>query len=91
MPSTGPRTKILRTLSCMSCPFTHRSFIEKESRAAADRHYHEHGHVCALEESVIDLHRPRLRRRSPTQEQYADRETQHGRYLDCGPAAWDDR
>jgi len=21
----------------------------------------------------------------------ADRETQHGRYLDCGPQAWDDR
>jgi hypothetical protein len=33
----------------------------------------------------------KARRRRSDRAQVADRETQHGRYLDAGPAAWDDR
>ena len=33
----------------------------------------------------------RKARQRTSRERIADRETQYGRYLDCGPAAWDDR
>ena len=29
--------------------------------------------------------------RKPRRSQYASREEQHARYLECGPLAWDDR
>lgn len=33
----------------------------------------------------------RTRRRVSVASRVASREEQHGRYLDCGPGAWDDR
>lgn len=35
--------------------------------------------------------KPRRRSRRIPKERTASREEQYGRYLDCGPAAWDDR
>ncbi len=32
-----------------------------------------------------------LRAKAPRKERIASREEQHARYIDCGPANWDDR
>lgn len=45
----------------------------------------EHGNsLLSSETKVVKTHAPRRRR-------YASRAEQYARYIDCGPAAWDDR
>ena len=44
----------------------------------------------AARERAANAPAPAPRRRRASRE-FASRDEQHGRYLDCGPAAWDDR
>ena len=48
-----PRRRTSYTLSCMACPWTHRTLMEHESRQAAALHEHTDGHACALEETAL--------------------------------------
>lgn len=51
-----------------------------------ERMRRKHAERVAAERAARPAKGKRVRR-----ERHASREEQHGRYLDCGPAAWDDR
>ena len=58
-----------------------------------ERYAQRHAERAARErEEAKATKAPARRRRTTTRVSVvASREEQHGRYLDCGPAAWDDR
>jgi hypothetical protein len=51
----------------------------------------EHGDSLLSTEQSKDVPKPKRMRTRKPRTKVADRETQHGRYLDSGPGAWDDR
>lgn len=48
---------------------------------------------CEHGDSKLSTELPKLpvKGKGKPRRKYASREEQHGRYIDCGPAAWDDR
>ena len=42
-------------------------------------------------QSAVSAPKPKLRSPKRAAIKEASREEQHGRYIDCGPGAWDDR
>lgn len=48
----------------------------------------EHGDSLPSTEQALNVPKPKRPRRP---RRVASREEQHGRYIDCGPGAWDDR